>query len=96
MPSKTYCFFFTSSFPFSALRRRIVRSRDVIYDLTTATSMKTSLKNRLQILSLFFAIIPRGPVTQKKGIWVGAEEKGPRLSSNRDGRIYHLAVSVPK
>ena len=30
---------------------------------TTATSMKTSLKNRLRILSLFFAINPRGPVT---------------------------------
>ena len=53
-------------------------------------------KNRLQILSLFFAIIPRGPVTQKKGIWVGAEEKGQRPSSNRDGRIYRLAISVPK
>ena len=32
-------------------------------DPTMATSMKTSLKNRLGILSLFFAIIPRGPVT---------------------------------
>ena len=32
----------------------------------------------------------------KKGIWVGAEEEGPRPSSDRDGRIYLLAVTVPK
>ena len=33
------------------------------YDPTTATSTKTSLTNRLNILSLFFAIISRAPVT---------------------------------
>ena len=33
------------------------------YDLTTATSMKTSLKNRLRILSNHFAIIPSRPFT---------------------------------
>ena len=27
---------------------------------------------------------------------MGAEEKGPLPSSDRDGRIYHLFVSVPK
>ena len=44
--------------------------------------MKTSLKNRLHILSLFFVIIPRGPaIAYKKGFWVGAEEKGPSPSS---------------
>ena len=32
------------------------------YDPTTATFMKTSLKSRLPVLALFFAIIPRGPV----------------------------------
>ena len=37
-----------------------------------AMFMKTSLKNRLCILSLFLVIIPRGSVTSKKGIWDGA------------------------
>ena len=55
--------------------------------------MKTSLKNKLRILSVFFMIYSRGPVILKKGIWVGAEEKGPRQSSDRDGRIYRLVVS---
>ena len=54
-------------------------------------------EKRLRILSFFFfAIIPRGPVTYRKGIWVGAEEKGAHPRSNRDGRIYRLAVPVPK
>ena len=30
---------------------------------SSATSIKASLKNRLHILSLFSAIIPRGPIT---------------------------------
>ena len=29
-------------------------------------------------------------------MWVGAEEKEPRPSSDRDGTIYRLAVPVPK
>ena len=66
------------------------------YDPTTATSMKTSLKNRLHIILNFFAIIPISPVTYKKGIFAGAEERGTRSSSDRDGRIYRLAVPVPK
>ena len=61
-----------------------------------ATSLKMSLQNRLRILPLFFEIIPRGSLTEKNGIWVGAEEKGPRPSAERDGRIYRLAVPVPK
>ena len=56
--------------------------------------MKTSLKKRLRILLIFFAIIPIHPVTWKKGILVGAEERDPRPSSHRDARIYSLAVPV--
>ena len=41
-------------------------------------------------------IIPSCPVTKKKGIYVGAEERGLRPSSGRDGRIYRLSVSVLK
>ena len=37
-----------------------------ILDPTTATSMKTSLKDRLRILLNFFAIIPIRPVIKKK------------------------------
>ena len=45
--------------------------------------MTTSLKNRLRILSNYFAIIL-------------AEETGASPSSERDGRIYRLAVHVLK
>ena len=41
-------------------------------------------------------IIPSRPVTNKKGIYVGDEERGLRRSSGRDGRIYRLAVSILK
>ena len=58
--------------------------------------MKMSLKNRLRILLNVFAIIPIRPVTKKKGILVGAEERGPRPSLERDGGIYRLAVPVLK
>ena len=51
--------------------------------------MKTSLKNRLRILN-FFAIILSRPGTEKKGIYVAAEERGPRQSSDRDAIIYSL------
>ena len=44
----------------------------------------------------FFAIIPIRSVTYKKGILVGADERGPRPNSDRDGRIYRLAVPVLK
>ena len=44
----------------------------------------------------FFRDYSKGPSYLKEGNWVGAEEKGPRPSSDRDGRIYRLAVSVPK
>ena len=64
--------------------------------LPTATSMKTSLKNRLRILSLFFS--PLSQVAQllkkKKGIYVGDEKRGPPPNSDRDDRIYRLAVPV--
>ena len=38
--------------------------------------MKTSLKNWLRVLQNHFAIIPSHPVAWKKGISVGAEERG--------------------
>ena len=37
-------------------------------------------------------IIPSRPVTKKKGIYFGAEERELGPSSDRDGRIYRLAV----
>ena len=58
--------------------------------------MKTSLKNRLRFILIFFAIIPIRPVAEKKGILAGAGESGTRSSSDRDGRIYLLAIPVPK
>ena len=59
--------------------------------------MNTSLKNKLLIDPFtFFRDYSKGPSYLKKGIWVGAEEEGPRPSSDRDGRIYLLAVPVPK
>ena len=65
------------------------------YDPTTAMSMKTSLKNRLRSFN-FFAIIPSRSDTEKKGIYVRAEERGPPPSSDRDARIYSLAVPFLK
>ena len=64
------------------------------YDPTTATTMKSSLKNSLRILSNHFAIIAIRPVTWKKEIDVGAEERGPHPSSDRDVRIYRIAFPV--
>ena len=72
------------------------RSKEGPHDPTTATSMETSLNNRLRILLNFFAIISIRPVTYKKGILVGAEERGPSPRSDRDGRIYRLAVPILK
>ena len=43
-----------------------------------------------------FTIIAICPVTYNKGILAGAEERGTRSSWDRDGRIYRLAVLVPK
>ena len=62
-------------------------------DPTTATPTKLNIAEKVTLqLFTFFAIISRGPVTEKKGILVGAKEKGLRPSSGRDGRIYRLAV----
>jgi len=41
-------------------------------------------------------IIPSPSVTEKKGIYFGAEERELGPSSDRYGRIYRLAVSVLK
>ena len=42
-----------------------------------------------------FRDYPNSPC-YKKGIFAGAEERGTFSSSDRDGRIYRLAVPVPK
>ena len=58
--------------------------------------MKTSLKNSLHILLNFFVIIQICPIIYRKGILAGAEERGMQASSERDGRIYRLAIPIPK
>ena len=58
--------------------------------------MKTSLKNRLRILLNIFAIFSIRPVIKKKQNLIGVEERGPRPNSERDGKIYRLAVPVLK
>ena len=59
--------------------------------------MKTSPTNRLCILSLFFAIISRGPVTKRSEFGLELKRRNPRPRwYDRDGRIYRLAVPVPK
>ena len=64
-----------------------------LHDPTKATSMKTSLKNRLRILLDVFTIIPIRPVTQKKGILVGTEEKGrARVQTEM---VEFIALSFP-
>ena len=46
------------------------------YDPTTATSIKSSLKDRLRILFNHFAIILSRPITKKKETFVGTDERG--------------------
>ena len=58
--------------------------------------MKKSLKNRLRVLYNFFALIPSHPVTWKESSSVGTEEVGPRPISDRESKIYRLAVPVLK
>ena len=65
------------------------------YVPTTAKSMKTSSKNRLRSFNVF-SIIPSRPDTEKKGIYVRAEERGPPPSSDRGARIYSVAVPFLK
>ena len=57
---------------------------------------KCRWKNRLPIISLFFAIFQGAQLLKRlEGTWVGGEEKGLRPSSDRDGRIYRLAIQFP-
>lgn len=49
--------------------------------------MKTSLKNRLYILSDYFAIYPKSSCYLKEG-------NLPRQNSDRNGKIYRLAVPI--
>ena len=56
-----------------------------------------SLKKYTSHYFTFFAIIQGAQLLKRLvGIWVGAEGKGLRPSSDRDGKIYRLAVPVPK
>ena len=81
-------FYFTASRGFSGIRN--------LTDPTTATSMKTSLRKTPHPFKPF-RDYPKSPkYLKKKGIYVGAEERGPHPSSERDGRIYRLAVPVLK
>ena len=47
------------------------------------------VEKRLRILNFFVIILSR-PGTEKKGIYVAAEERGPRQSSDKDAIIYSL------
>ena len=59
--------------------------------------MKRSLKNRLRSLLNFFRDYPNSPRYLKEGNFgVGAEERGLRPNSDRDGKIYCLVVPVLK
>ena len=55
--------------------------------------MKTSLRC---VLYNFFALIPGHPVTWKERSLVGTEEGGPRPISEKESKIYRLAVAVLK
>ena len=57
--------------------------------------MKTSQKNRLRILLNFFARLSQFALLLKE-VNFADEERGPRPSSDRDGRIYRRAVPVLK
>ena len=68
-------------------------------DLTTRQRRrpwKRHWKNRLRILSYYFAIITSRPVALKEGNLGWSWREGPRPSSDRDWRINPLAVSVLK
>ena len=64
------------------------------YDPTTATSMKTSLKNTLRILSLFVCDYPKGPTYLKEGILGGSwrEETAPGVQT---GMVEFIALPFP-
>ena len=53
--------------------------------------MKTSQKNAMDSASFFFRDYPK-----RRESYVRAEEMEPRPSSDRDGRLYRLAVPVLK
>ena len=56
----------------NVFRFSLSKTSSGLNDPTAATSMKTSLKNRLRNILNFFAIILIRPVTQKKWILAGA------------------------
>ena len=66
------------------------------YDPTTATTMKTSLKNRIRILSNVFAIIPSHPIISKKRIRLELK-RGDRVRLQTEiGKIIALSFSFSR
>ena len=64
------------------------------YVPTMVTSMKTSPTNRLCILSLFFAIISRGPVTKRREF--GLElKRGTRARDGTTEMVEFIALPFP-
>ena len=85
------------TFPFSDVVLLVARSIAIIqqgpYHPTTSTPLKTSLKKTtLRPLKLFH---PYTESPSKKASKVGTKERGQRPSSERDSKIYRLAVPVP-
>ena len=79
-------FYFTASRGFSGIRD--------LTDPTTATSMKTSLRNRLRILSNRFAIIPSRPNTLKKREFMLELKRGGRTRVQRE-MVEFIALPFP-
>ena len=63
------------------------------YDPTTATSIKSSLKDRLRILFTHFAIILSRPITKKKETFVGTDERG--LGRVQTAGVEYIALPFP-
>ena len=85
------------TFPFSDVVLLVARSIAIIqqgpYHPTTSTPLKTSLnKTTWRPLKLFHTYTES---PSKKASKVGTKERGQRPSSERDSKIYRLAVPVP-
>ena len=86
------------------LIRAELRSSPTCWPLGHAASLPRTLRsddgdlheNIVEKSFNFLSIILSRPDTEKKGIYVGAEGRGPPPSSDGDARIYGLAVPVLK